>query len=50
MAKDKAAAKQAFALIGDKPGAGVWHHRDSFLEARGDCAIVTNSPDKPAHR
>jgi hypothetical protein len=31
---DKAAAKQAFALSGDKPGGSVWHDRNAFLEAK----------------
>jgi|HubBroStandDraft_6_1064221.scaffolds.fasta_scaffold69837_1 hypothetical protein len=34
MAGDKAAAKQAFALIGDKPGGFVWHDKNAFLEAK----------------
>jgi hypothetical protein len=34
MAGDKAAAKQAFALIGDKPGGFVWHDQNAFLEAK----------------
>jgi hypothetical protein len=35
MARDKAAAKQAFALIGDNPGHGVWHDQDAFDAAKG---------------
>jgi hypothetical protein len=31
---DKAAAKQALALIGDKPGGFVWHDQNAFLEAK----------------
>ena len=34
MAGDKAAAKQVFALIGDKPGGFVWHDKNAFLEAK----------------
>jgi hypothetical protein len=34
MARDKAAAKQAFDLIGDKQGGFVWHDHNAFLEAK----------------
>jgi hypothetical protein len=34
IAGDKTAAKQAFALIGDKPGGYVWHDQNAFLEAK----------------
>lgn len=34
MAGDKVAAKQAFALIGDRPGGQVWHDQNAFDTAK----------------